>query len=212
MYDHERQWEQEPKYGEEVSIWYPKRDGTLQEEMRNYLESRHLDYHTAIGYGWYPAQYHGARVIIPCQRTDRGNFWQGRLMDHLATGGEKRWDSPRGPRGDAICILENDKSGFAAVVEGPMCALAAAEEGFAAVAVLGLGVNGPVLAHTALIIGKRLGVLVPDKDAYAKWVKMQSLLGTMGVRTLIIDPSPYKDLADMPVTYRKEKLDWARSQ
>src|SRR5713226_4132736 len=88
------------------SIMLPLADISLILSMQEYLEKRSLSYTVANRCGWYPAWTHGPRIIIPCTRDDGLMFWQGRLLDNMPhQGGAKRWDSPHGPRGDALCYL-----------------------------------------------------------------------------------------------------------
>lgn len=183
--------------------------------MRAYLTYRNLDYYAATNqFGWYPATYHGPRIIVPCIRTDEFNFWQGRLIDHLvdtdhaAIGGRpwKRWDSPFGPRGDAIAYLAKPGLGILVVVEGPMDALAAAMTRVSAIATLGAGANGPALAHVALIAQRyKKVILIPDRDETGAWIKIQNSLGMMGIPTEIREPRA-KDLADLSVSAREDLL------
>lgn len=221
-YEHEALWDRwntwgnygqdKPRVAPE-SIWYPKEGpDELWRAMETYLASRNLDVKMAVDlFNWYPAEYHGPRIIIPCVRTDSYNFWQGRLIGN-DTSKFKRWDSPSGPRGDAVCFLDTPGADYSVVVEGPMCALAAAMEGMAAVAVLGLGMNKAVLGHVVKLVAPYKAVFViPDKGAWGQWTRAQGVLSNNGISSFLIDPAPYKDLAEMSIEQRKEKLRWAKT-
>src|SRR2546427_2703926 len=185
------------------SIMLPVLDGTLILAMQAYLEKRSLSYTEAARCGWYPAWARGPRIIIPCVRMDGLNFWQGRLMDAGHIGCDlanlKRWDSPHGPRGDALCYLPTHGSKTMVIVEGPMDALAAAMTGVSSIATLGIGAPGPVLAHAANIV--RSGfynqvIIIPDRDEVGAWVRIQTALGTMEVMAEISETWA-KELAEM---------------
>src|SRR5712691_6026985 len=189
------------------SIMLPRADETLVLAMQEYLANRSLSYTKADRCGWYPAWVHGPRIIIPCIRNDGLTFWQGRLMQETPDY-YKRWDSPHGPRGDALCYLPEYGAKTMVIVEGPMDALAAVMAGVSAIATLGIGAPGPVLAHAANII--RSGfytkvIIVPDRDEVGAWVRIQKDLGTMGVIAEIREPWA-KDLADMIPANRDELI------
>lgn len=198
----------------DYSIYFPHEDRQLSSAIRQYLSKRNLDADIARRFGWYPARYRGPRIIIPCIRTDFKNFWQARWMDgamdnlNLNPGvvTYKRWESPYGTRGDALCFLNMRKTELLVLVEGPMDALAAAMCGVSAVATLGVGVPGPVLAHVATLAqGHDKVLIVPDRDEMGAWIRIQSELGRMGVPTEIREPA-VKDLADMAQDKREELL------
>ncbi len=189
------------------SIMLPRADETLVLAMQEYLANRSLSYTKADRCGWYPAWVHGPRIIIPCIRNDGLTFWQGRLMQETPDY-YKRWDSPHGPRGDALCYLPEYGAKTMVIVEGPFDALGAAMAGASAIATLGIGAPGPVLAHAANII--RSGfynkvIIIPDRDEVGAWVRIQKDLGTMGVCTEIREPWA-KDLADMIPANREELI------
>ena len=190
-------------------VMLPLADPSLILALQEYLEKRSLSYTVADRCGWYPAWAHGPRIITPCTRDDGPTFWQGRLLDNVPhQGSAKRWDSPHGPRGDALCYLPAHGSRTMVVVEGPMDALAATMAGVSAIATLGIGAPGPVLAHAANII--RSGfynqvIIIPDRDEVGAWVRIQKDLGTMGVIAEIREPWA-KDLADMIPANREELI------
>jgi hypothetical protein len=199
------------------SIYYPFHDGTLDGAMFDYLEGRGLSFPLAVDYGWYPAYYNGPRVIVPCIRTDSYNFWQGRLIELASFEGIpredfewKRWDSPSGPRGDALCFLPVQESNTIVLVEGPMDALAAAEAGASAVAILGATPPRSVVGHIVSLVQRgayRRRIIVPDLDAVGPWVKLQQRLGMAGVYFQLKMDARYKDLASMPLEERKWLLE-----
>ena len=216
-YDGESRWRHEARrllshFVTPKSIYMPVEAPWLLPAMVNYLVSRDLDYHLAHGqYGWYPAWYNGPRIIVPCIRTDSvGLFWQGRRIDSMPFAEDcKRWDSPHGPRGDALCYLRNpdvSKEGNFVIVEGPMDALAAAGCGYAAIALLGVSPPGAVLAHAATIIQQRRAICIADRDSVPKWIKIQNQLGLMGIHTKLVIPTE-KDLAKLAREQRKTFLE-----
>lgn len=155
---------------------------------------------------------------MPCVRTDPYAFWQGRLIED--NDSYRRWDSPRGPRGDALVYLTPTHlilEGPLLVVEGPLDALAIAEFGYDVVAILGATPTGIVLNHVAGLAQARERVprvlWVPDKDAVKPAMKRQAALGTMGVLTTVqMLPGAYKDFAEIPRENRREILDWLLSR
>lgn len=210
-----RDWhEQDKRYeryngltqNEIVSIWFPDVKESLQDGMDEYLRRRNLDGALARHFGWYPAWYNGPRIIIPCVRTDPYNFWQGRLIEgvfNFATDDFKRWDSPHGPRGDAVAYLGGLGKNLV-VVEGPMDALAATLCRADAVAILGLTPPASVFLHLAKIAaGYDKITLVSDLDGIGMWTKIQHGLTKYGVLCRLVSPSPFKDLAEAPQSERE---------
>ena len=224
-YEHELKWKIDPPkdLGSLIErtvrpcVW-PRGELEYWPHVVWYLKNRGLSPELAHANSWYPGYYHGMRIIIPARRTDRGEFWQGRLLDqiyqgtyHIEESGWKRWDSPHGPRGDAIVLLEPpDRRGRGVVVvEGPMDALAAAEFGFLGVATLGVQPNSAVLDHIASVAKKYPWFcIIPDRDELGRWAHTQAELGKRGIYgSILLPPSPYKDLAETPRESRKEMLE-----
>ena len=191
-----------------TSTFYPDTDRSLNPAMDAYLHGRGLDAGLARRFGWYPGWYNGPRIIVPCVRSDTHSFWQGRLIDNLTgfkyVGEYKRWDSPKGPRHDAVCYTQVGGSTLV-LVEGPFDSLAAAECGHDSIAVLGLGMSKSVVGHIASLVSGRYmaRLVVPDSDAFGPWVKIQASLTNHGEAFEIRSPAPYKDLAEMPILERK---------
>ena len=234
-YEHERFWERLDRNANSsilaysgitttirstiASIYYPTADASLDSRADEYLVGRGLDPDLARGFGWYAAKYNGPRLIVPCVRTDPYAFWQGRLIDgayNVEDTNYKRWDSPSGPRGDALVYLVPTHLIVDApllIVEGPLDALAIAEHGYDVVAVLGATPPGVVLNHLASIalatrpLPKVLWI--PDKDAVKPAMKRQQALSNMGVLAIVqMLPGAYKDFAEIPREERKEVLEW----
>lgn len=205
MYEHEEQWRHEARrmlkqHLEPKSIMFPEQVDELMYDMAEYLDYRQLSYEIAAQNRWYPTWYNGPRIIVPCVRSGTiGQWWQGRLLENLPnTDIYKRWDSPHGPRGDALCHF-NAGSNEYIICEGPMDALAAAGAGYSAIAILGANPPPNVLVHASILIGHKPVICVTDRDALKYWIKIQNALGFMGVHSKIVEPpSEYKDLAKMP--------------
>ena len=150
-YQHERECQAEvPRRAFNQDL--PACSSTWMPDMRKYLSERHLSMEVALANGWYPSVDAGdkqIRIVIPATATPPNVFWQARLIDGQAHLGVslpiKRYQSPHAPRGDAIIAVWPTTPGAASLapcgavvlVEGPMCALAAAELGFTGIALMG---------------------------------------------------------------------------
>ena len=173
-YRHERAWKEQ---GEKAPTTEPPAlVPALKTAMRSYLEGRGLSYDHAIRLGgWYPATYSGPRIIIPCIRTDGGQWWQARLIetapDILVP--RKRWHGSHGYRGDAVSFIPAEYEKTTIIVEGPMDALAAAMCGHPAVAMLGVAPPTLVYDHIAKLVAlsyhKHRAIIIPDMDRLADW-------------------------------------------
>lgn len=211
MYLHEKYWDPQQKIRLVPPVIYPKKEPMILGRMKEYLTTRGLDYGLAFKYGWYPALYNGPRVIVPCASTI-ALWWQGRLIDHhLPTeiaAKWKRWDSPVGWRGDAVCYLQVVDADTILIVEGPLDALKAAMLGYSAIATLGTTPGLTAIKHIASIskdYSRRL--LLPDTDAISDAVRLQRYVGLVGSSLEIIElNSGYKDLAATPFDLAKELL------
>ena len=204
QYAHEHEWNNHKIDSSELMSNSMPMRLDLDNQMREYLEGRDLNYGLAIYNGWYPGYYSGSRIIVPCFRSNGTLWWQGRaLPDNHST---LRWDSPSGPRGDAIAIVRpKTVSNWCACVEGPMDALAMAELGYVGIAILGSNPSIAVIGHLAQVMTASDRILIPDSDAVDRWVHIQSCLVGFGINARIcLVEAGYKDVASMPLEDRRE--------
>ena len=191
---------------ERIGYQLPVADASQWAAMTNYLVGRGLSHQLASANDWYPSTSAGdafPRVVIPAHGNLTTGFWQARAMAPV----EPRWQSPHGPRGDAVVVVfPRAVAGPAVVVEGPMCALAAAEMGCYAIALLGAT---PPYVAMAYVIERLLGfasiVVVADRDRpdlAARWVAPLSNAGP----TRLVVPTLAKDLAEHTPEQRRSLL------
>lgn len=165
MYQHERQ---ESKYQPtDTNSDVPILDGlpsTYYMAMSQYLSERGLSYMTARSNGWTMCDRNGRRVYIPARSLIEGHvYWQARGID----GQELRYDSPRGPRRDALVVVE---SGYTpkvlGVVEGPMDALAVGEiPGCTGIALMGISPSEETIQHLLTYVKAYAIILfIADRD------------------------------------------------
>ena len=185
------------------SIWWPPAAQDLWYRQKWYLRDRGLSPEVALSNGWYPA-WLNARPYIIIPATGSTPFWQGRSM---ASDG-LRFDSSPVPRGNTVVYLTPQRSSVGGVVvEGPMDALAAAECGYYGVALMG---NTPPLAALGLtweLLRGMMVLIIEDRDGPGALSRTFAYLATMGCRCNITScPSPWKDLAEMPMAKRCQWL------
>lgn len=180
-----------------------------------YLEGRGLSTHVAAENGWYPSEHANdryLRLVIPATNSRRYNYWQARAVDPDV---KIRYQSPRCPRTDSIIIVypvpskHKHKHGADTVIvaEGPMDALAAAELGFRAVALMGNQPSAAVLDFLVKEVPARAYRIVSDSDApAAAAVIAQYLTIEHSVCAHTLLTYPHKDLAAAPYAYRKALL------
>jgi hypothetical protein len=185
---------------ERVGAHMPIPEASLWPEASKYLEDRHLSASLATANRWYASRRAGdnaPRIVIPCTNQSGLAYWQARLIDSPDAGERPRYTSPAVPRGDSIVVVWPFRSLVTSVVivEGAMDALAAAGEGAAGVALMG---NRPTLEAFETICrffpSERL-VVVPDMDSLREATGWLCALASLGRRTEVIIPAPYKDLA-----------------
>ena len=184
---------------------YPEADPRGWEIFDDYLIGRELDPLLARVNGWYPAVYKQApRIVIPCSNKAGVPYFQARDVSGKAT---LRYESPPASRDDSIVIvwpLEAAKG--TVILEGPMCALAAAALHYVGIAVMGNRPSRDVLSHIASLVRAFQPVqVVPDADMADLGVAMVSWLGQEGISCLLRLP-PKKDLAEMEPKERKSFL------
>jgi hypothetical protein len=121
----------------------------------------------------------------------------------------RRYVSPHHPRRDAyVRVWPRRCAGLAVVVEGPMCALAAAGLGAQGYALMGNTPPGIVYAAIASSLrapGMRV-LVIADTDALGAGVRILAHLAARGVYAEIRSPSPYKDFAEAPDDVRERLL------
>ena len=204
FYDHEEprkesRWEA----GSVCTDLAPKNKSKYTMLMCNYLEGRGLRYGFARRQGWYPCERKGARILIPATSQIPGHtYWQARAIE----GQELRYESPNGPRRDSLIVMDR-KSAATAIVEGPMDALAMAEIGVNAIALMGISPNDEALQHlVSLTSGKSVVYCLCDRDQVHGMMKVQSYLAQREIYSELKCPVLGKDVAEMTVEERKEVL------
>ena len=205
-----RDWEAgEPRAKDDTRSFnkhLPPKEEALEGRMRLYLARRRLDYALAAYNQWYPscrATDSRPRIVIPATSKLVGNvYWQARAIDN---DDEPRYQSPYAPRGDAVIVVwpRNEvrwrEEGYrAAVVEGPMCALAAATEGFLGLALMGVRPSIEALDLTVDLLRGTISTLIADSDALPEMTKVLMHLVSQKIHCRLVEPYPYKDLAVMP--------------
>ncbi len=205
-YEHERT--ERFKRPETEEAVFPGCAYFLWDRMNAYLKDRDLDPEVARVNGWYPSDSAGddfVRIVMPAKRTDGRVFWQARALNPVLA---KRYQSPHGARGDAVIVVRPlHEPKVAAMVEGPMDALAVAGAGFLGVAMMG---NTPplcVLEHVLNItIYMESLQVIADADSVEKWAHLVSYFTTRSVKTKLRYPYPYNDVAEMSAANRKRWL------
>ena len=207
MYEFERREAAEPPRAKPFCTARPAHDASLDASMSAYLDQRGLSPGLAFNNGWYPSRMAGdalPRVVIPASSRQPGNhYWQARAMIETP----QRFESPHGvARGDALVFVApwQVRAGPVVIVEGPMDALAAAGEGFPALALLGATPPDEVIEYAAALLGGTLGILVLDADG--RVARVAPRLSVCGVRIRLRLPYPYKDLAAAPFQERHRIL------
>lgn len=186
---------------------FPKQIDELNERMDAYLTDRHLSPDLARDNGWYPSRYaHAPRIVIPCSNSAGVPYFQARDMSGKAF---LRYASPRASRDDSLVIVWPDDSKpqlGGVIVEGPMCALAAADLGYVGVALMGNQPTDEVFEHLALYARAFQPVMViPDADHLELGPLVLCSLGQRGIASMIMAPGK-KDLGDMTPKERKRFL------
>jgi hypothetical protein len=103
-------------------------------------------------------------------------------------------------------VWPDTKNGRSVVVEGPMDALAAAEHGFLAVALMGVVPAMEVLDLTSRLLRGTVCLVVPDQGALKPMAQNVIELMSRGLKCHLIT-HPFKDLADAPPGERHRILD-----
>lgn len=178
-------------------------------QMKAYLRKRGLSPPLAEHNGWYPTvdRYSTPRIVIPAYSLlNTWSYYQARAMDN----NPKRYDSPSAPRGDAVivCYPQTASRDPLVLVEGPMDALAAAECGYASIALMGNTPNDAVLVHVREIAAGYGGIIVlSDVDAVGEAVEVTRRLWTAGNLATLRTIRGYKDLAEVPLEKRTATIE-----
>ncbi len=217
FYSHERY---EQKQTNPTNTVWPlmSTNGRDIDAVRAYLKERGLSWELAEANGWYPsrkAMDEYLRIVIPATVCVPDHvYWQARAIN---TDAKIRYQTPRGPRhGALICVKSdltimqnNGGSREVVVVEGPMDALAVAETGCDAIALMGIAPGPEALYHLIKLVVKRPVLVVLDNEAQAKAAAgaiIMKLASAGGIAHW--DSLRYvKDLAEMTYAARRAWLD-----
>ncbi len=207
MYWHE-QAERKPNVNP-MNTAFPTRS-LFQHNMKLYLQQRNLAVDVAEYNGWYESMDAGdnyRRVVIPAVTHKLGHaYWQARDIFGKAF---IRYQCPKGPRHEALVAVKPiaDAKGNV-VVEGPMDALAAAQAGYAGIALMGMQPNLATKLHVALLLDSDLNTIVLlDRDSKGHGASVTMFLASNGLR--VINgwlPGPEKDLAECLPKKRSSEL------
>jgi hypothetical protein len=103
-------------------------------------------------------------------------------------------------------VWPDQKNGRSVVVEGPMDALAAADLGFLAIALMGVVPALEVLDLTSRLLRGTVCLVVPDSHATKPMAQNMIELTSRGLKCHLIT-HPFKDLADAAPSGRRRILD-----
>lgn len=175
--------------------------------LEAYLGGRGLSSLVALENGWYfstKAGDHHARVVIPCTNTKGYVYWQARAIDPSV---QRRYQSPSYASSDSLAVVwPTHGSRVAALVEGPMDALAAAEAGVVGVATMGKRPSDEQLAHFVKLFASYSLLIIPDRgDIEAGSATATRLALGHGRYAPLVVPLG-KDLAALPVEQRRGLL------
>ena len=188
----------------------------LWPKFDNYLRERNLDYELARENCWFPSRTVDGydRLVVPGTSDQEGNlYWQARLIQGHVAGPQaqpRRWESPHGiARGNSVCLVwpRTLAAGrAAAIVEGPMDALAAAGEGVLGVGLMGVHPADEVLELTKRLLRGTVPIMVMDLNAEKEWMVVQARLRELGCPGHLVSPYPGKDLAQLTRPERRKVL------
>lgn len=183
------------------------------DDCKNYLVDRGLSAEVAEESGWYPSHNAGdyfLRIVIPAITMKLGHvYWQARAVSPKAI---IRYQTPKGPRHGALIYIAAEKvepSQDVVVVEGPMDALAVAECGYDAVALMGMQPGDEAVQHLIKLVDQRYTLIVLDNEPVAQGaaVKLAAQLASAGSQTHVDRLKTEKDLATLRLSYRQFWLD-----
>ena len=196
-----------------IPAWLPKLNSKLWDQMDFYLTHRELSCPTAKFNSWYPSTNAGddyQRIVMPATNSKGWAYWQARLME-TATPEIKRYQSPAVPREDSVIIVWPEKSDHMPVLvltEGPMDALAAATCGVPGIAVMGLHPSDMAIQFIKTKLANYVQHITffADRDALPEAVQLSRRMAQQGLVISVSTPTPYKDLAAMPLQKRTDVL------
>lgn len=185
-------------------------DGDL-EKCHIYLQRRGLDPSVADANRWYPSRDAGdevLRLVMPAltRRSDHV-YWQARAITESCI----RYQSPKGSRHGAliiVCAVQNEETKTVVVVEGPMDALAVAECGYDAIAIMGINPGAEAVEHLQKLLQNKFVIIVFDNEpkAIAAAQILSMHIASARIQVRVASPMRQKDLADIPFLVRKRWL------
>lgn len=197
----------EPRRRQAKSEPLPRR-APDQSSMRSCLDRRGLSYELAVGNGWYlslEANDNQPRIVIPCTNSAGRAYWQARFIHE--TPNAKRYQSPKYAAEDSIVVVWPDKPATrAAVVEGPMDALAAAMCGYIGVGIMGNRPSNAVMRNIVAVLPTQDFIVVPDLDSAEAGGFIAGKLALAGRRVTVKLPVGAKDLSRMAQVDRERLL------
>ena len=218
-YDHDRDdWRSRCDAGLVASRKYadrlPPKHREPWPDFGDYLLSRDLSPHIARANLWYPSHAAGddvPRIVMPATSGQEGNFfWQARSMTTM----EPRFQSPHGVcSGDAVIVVYpfgltyEAQAGFpewteAAVVEGPMCALAVAGTGRLGIATMGADPPEERLDNIVRLVKGVPCFVIPDNDRVEAFVRVFMYLTNRGIKCRMQPVRGAKDFAELSLGNR----------
>jgi hypothetical protein len=185
----------------------PKRDDTSTGKLITYVQHRDLNAKLALENGWYVSSVAGDehwRIVIPCTHSNGRVYWQARAVDPAV---EKRYQSPPySAEGAFVLVWPEARPSGVVLVEGPFDALAAADCGYAGVAMMGNRPGANLLQNVVNQFPGQPVFVVPDLDAIRAGAVTVGRLALIGVKAKLLIPVGAKDLSRMPVLGRRQLL------
>jgi hypothetical protein len=186
----------------------------LWRDFYEYLGTRGLSPHIAKENLWYPmksdplGENWPGRIVMPATSRQEGNhFYQSRIM-YDGPGKYRRYDSPTGcSSGDAVIVVYPQGPTIwneSVVVEGPMCALAAAQTGRLGIALMGADPPIERIEWTSELIHGTRCYVIPDRDRLDALSHVMANLANRGHNCKLLMVEGAKDLADLSPGKRSE--------
>lgn len=199
------------------TIWPRMSDKGIDfDDVKHYLQERGLSWDLAEENGWYPsreAMDSFLRIVIPAVSTLKGHvYWQARSV---SLNVNIRYQTPKGPRQGALIKVDTwqidalEAADKVVIVEGPTDALAVADCGYDAIALMGITPGELALDHLVKLVDKRPALIgldnEPEAQVAAHIIAMR--LASAGGKVHIAKLRWVKDLAAMAFPARKVWLD-----
>jgi len=216
-YSHE-QYRERDKLAPDNTVWPSMSTDELDvRDIRVYLNERGLLPELAAKNDWYPSRHANdnfLRIVIPALTTKEGHvYWQARAV---SSNVHIRYQSPKGPRHGALINMrafpddvQGESTREVVIVEGPMDALAAAQCGVDAIALMGINPGTIALEHLSKLVNKRPALIVLDNEPHAQ-SQAQFLamhLASAGSTAHLAKLHHVKDIATMKLTPRRDWLE-----